>query len=286
MEMNNYLYRYENRVDLLFVDNEVRNCVRLGNTPMIRQSIIRLHKGVDNQIRFRIRNLDRKPVSVDHLSLRARLINIENGERVFEKYANLATVKGDAYLPVFEGDLMNVAPGFYNLVITGEEALVPQLEIGENMQTPFFVDGESNIVAKVEVLASADMTPWPSTVIGPDNWTPKYDAGSPARFFSSAIPGARIKNHMGGLHTFAAYATEFTGTLQAVATLELQPPDDLNHYFPIDISSGTNIVEFTNFTGIAAYSFEANFMWLRFIYTDPNYDVNDVVVRLDKVVVR
>lgn len=250
---------------------------------MNRATIIKLHRGIDNQIRFRIRNLDRKPVSVDHLSLRARLVNIENGERVFERYANLATVKGDAYLPVFEGDLMNVSPGFYHLIITGEEALVPQLEIGENMQTPFFVDGDSNIVAKVEVVASADPTPWPSTVLGPDNWTPKYDAGSPPRYFSSAIPGARIKNHMGGLHTFAAYTTDFTGTLQVVATLELQPPDTLEQYFPIDLTSGTTLVEFTEFTGVVSYSFEANFMWLRFIYTESG---DEDTGTLDQVVVR
>jgi hypothetical protein len=282
--MDYKLYQYENRVDLLYIDNVIRNDIRLGNSPMNRQQNIKLHKGVDNQIRFRIMNLDRKPVSVDHLSLRARLVNIETGERVLDRYANLTSVKGYAHLPIFEGDLIQIPPGFYHLVITGEEAFVPQLEIGENMQTPFFIDGAHNIVARVEVVASADPTPWPSTVLTEDNWTIKADAGEPLRYFSSAIPGARLKNHIHGVHTFAAYTTEFTGTLKVLATLELQPPDDLNDYFAVDITSGTNTVVFDNFTGVAAYSFAANFMWIRFVYTvDRSVEQNGT---MDKVVVR
>lgn len=251
---------------------------------MNRQQNIKLHKGVDNQIKFRVMNLDRKPVSVDHLSLRARLVNIETGERVLDRYANLTSVKGYAHLPIFEGDLINIPAGFYHLVITGEEAFVPQLEIGENMQTPFFVDGAQNIIAKVEVVGAADMTPWPSTVLTKDSWTPKYAEGEPLRYFSSAIPAARIKNHLNGIHTFAAYTTGFTGTLQVLATLELQPPDDLNDYFPVDLTTGTNLVTFNNYTGTAAYSFEANFMWLRFVYVQ-NASIEDNGT-LDKVVLR
>lgn len=282
--MNYRLYRYETRVDLLFVDNVIRNCIRLENTPMNRQQNIKIHKGVDNQIRFRVMNLDRKPVSVDHLSIRARLVNKENGERVFDRFANLASYKGDFSLPIYEGDLVNIAPGFYDLVVTGEEPFVPQLEIGENMQVPFYVDGAHNIVAKVEVVASADPTPWPSTILTEDNWTIRSEPGYPLSYYSSAIPGSRLKNHMNAVHTFAAYTTEFTGTLQVRATLELQPPDDPNNFFSVDINSSTDRIVFENYTGVTSHTFEANFMWLIFVYTkDPNVIDNGT---LDKVVIR
>lgn len=282
--MNNILYKYELRVDLLYVDNEIRNCVQLGNTPMNRQQNIKLHRGVDNQIRFRVMNLDRKPVSVDHLSIRARLVNKENGERVFDRYANMSSKLGDFWLPIYEGDLLNIAPGLYDLVVTGEEPFVPQLEIGENMQTPFYVDGAHNIVAKVEVVAGADPTPWPSTILTPNNWTIRSEPGFPLSYYSSAIPGSRLRNHVNAVHTFAAYTTGFTGTLQVRATLELQPPDNPNDFFPVDITSGTNIIEFENYTGVTAHTFEANYMWLIFVYTkDPsvinNGTLNQVVIR-------
>lgn len=282
--MNTQLLQYETRVDLLLVDNIIRNDLRYSNTPMDRQTMIKLHKGVDNQIRFRIKNLDRKPVSVDHLNIRARLVNADNREQVLDKNAMIAAKKGDVYLPVFEGELMNIAPGFYNLVITGEEDLIPQVEIGETYQTPFYVDGAANIVAKVEVVASADATPRPSVVLLEDNWTIKADAGEPIRYFSSAIPGERLRNHIHPLHTFAAYATGFTGTLKIIATLELQPPDDLEDYFQVDITTGANIIEFENYTGITSHTFEANFMWLRFVYT--KYRGVDDNGTLDKVVIR
>ena len=256
----------------------------LNNSPY-NNRVIKLHKGVDNQIRFRVLNPDRKRVSVDHLSIRCRFINTENGERVLDRFADLTSTKGDIRLTVYEGDLVNIAPGFYDLVVTGEEALVPGITVGENAQYPFYLDQGGDIVATVEVVASADPTPQPTVTITPDDWTRfSVDRGTTLEFYSSAIPGERIKNHLNGLHTFAAYTTGFTGTLEVRGTLELQPPENYNDYFPIDITSGTQIITFDNFTGVTSHSFEANFMWLVFVYR-PDISLEDYGT-IDQVLVR
>ncbi len=263
------LFSYENRLDLLYCDNQIRSGVVTSNSPLNRK-IIRIHKGVDNSIRFRVLNPDRKIVSVDHLSIRCRFISTENNERVLDKFAQLTSSKGDVKLNISEGDLVPLAAGFYHLIVTGEEALLPGVVGSENFATPFYVDNAGDIVATVEIVASADTTPTPSVVIlkndQQDDWRISNEVGAPTTFSSSAIPGARVKNHINAVHTFSVATTAFTGTLQLKGTLDIQPSVDIRDYFPIDITSGTDIITFTNFTGITSHTFEANFLWIIFVY--------------------
>lgn len=280
------LFQYENRIDLMYIDSQIRGGVMTNNSPLNKR-IFKLHKGVDNVLRFRVLNPDRKRVSVDHLSIRARFISTENQERVLDRFADLVpNSKGDIRLTIYESDLVDIAAGFYNLIITGEEALVPGLTIGENVQTPFFLDNQGDIAATVEIVDSADVTPRQSVEVLPDNWT--VTSGETlgfTRYLSSAIPGARLQNYTNSVHSFSAASTGFTGTLEMRATLDHIPPGNPNSYFPIDITSGTNIITFDNFTGITAHTFDANFMWMIFIYETDNL-LTDTNGTLDKVLVR
>jgi hypothetical protein len=242
---------------------------------------------VDNQIRFRVLNPDRKRVSVDHFSIRARLISSENKERVLERYADvLTTNKGDVRLTIYEGDLVNIAPGFYTLIVTGQEALVPGNNESGNINTPFFTDNAGDIVATIEVVDSADVTPMESVELLEDNWLVVSDPGLPGTktYSSSAIPGARVQNHLNAVHSFSVKTTAFTGTLELRATLELQPPTDLANWFPVDITTGSQIITFDNYTGLTSHTFEANFMWLKFIYR-PDTNLEDYGT-IDKVLLR
>ncbi len=259
------LFSYENRLDLLYCDNQIRSCVVTSNSPL-NNKIIRIHKGVDNSIRFCVLNPDRRPVSVDHLSIRCRFVSTENNERVLDLTAQITSTKGDVKLNISEGSLVPVAAGFYHLIVTGEEALLPGVVGGESFATPFYVDNAGDIIATVEIVASADTTPNPSVEILTDDWRIANEVGAPTTFYSSAIAGARVKNHINAVHTFSVATTAFTGTLQLKGSLDLQPSSEIRNYFPIDITSGTDIITFTNFTGITSHTFEANFLWMIFVY--------------------
>lgn len=260
------LFSYENRVDLEYCDSQIRSCVVTSNSPLNKR-VIKLHRGVDNQIDFRILNPDRRLVSVDHLAIRARLISTDNKERVLERWADLVPgAKGKARLTIYEGDLVNIASGFYTLVVTGQESLIPGNNESDNVNTPFFTDNAGNVVAMVEVVDAADVTPMPSVELLADNWTITNEVDSPKTYTSSAIAGARVKNHMNAVHSFSIKTTEFTGTVELRGSLDLQPPTDITKYFPIDITTGSQIITFNDYTGITSHTFEANFMWIKFIY--------------------
>lgn len=264
------LYRNKHTVDLMRVDNVNFQNIRTDNTPMNRNNI-KLHKGVDNEIRFRVFNQDRKPVSVDHLSVVAKLTSPQNGEQVLLRYLSISPQKGFMQLRILEGDLVNIAPGLYSLCILGEEPLVPGSDL-ENYRTPFYTDTGNSIVTTVEVVDSADKTPNPSFVIDEDDWRLIKQPSKITQlqndvyeYQTSAVPGSRVRNHINALHTLALFTENFTGTIQVYATLELQPPEQLIHWFPVDLTSGTNYAEFFEYTGSMSFSFTANFMWLTFV---------------------
>jgi len=277
------LLSMENRLDLEYCDNTIRSCQVTNNSPLNRKTI-KIHKGVDNSIRFRVLNPDRKLVSVDHLSIQCRFVNAENQERVLDKTAVLASTKGDVRLNISEGELVSIAAGFYHLIVVGEEALMPGVVGSETFATPFYTNQMGDIIATVEIVASADPTPVPTVEIGPDNWRVTNELGAPLRYYSSAISGARVRNHINAVHTFSVATTGYTGTLQIKGTLDQQPSPDMQGYFPIDITSGTDIISFTDFTGITSHTFTANFLWMVFVYT-PDTSLDDFGT-MDKVLLR
>ena len=260
------LFSYENRLDLMYCDNQIRSCVVTSNSPL-NNRVIKIHKGVDNSVRFRVLNPDRKLVSVDHLSIQCRLVSVENGERVLNKTAVIASTKGDVRLNISEGELVPIAAGFYSLIVVGEEALLTGVVGSEVMATPFYIDNAGDIIATVEIVASADPTPVPTVELLEDNWRIANELGAPVTYYSSAISGSRIRNHINAVHTFSVATTAFTGTRQLKGSLDLQPSLDVRDYFPIDITSGTDVITFSDYTGITAHSFTANFIWMIFVYT-------------------
>jgi hypothetical protein len=69
-----------------------------------------------------------------------------------------------------------------------------------------------------------------------------------------------------------------------IGSLDLQPPSDIANYFPIDITSGAQTITFDDYTGITSHTFEANFMWIKFIYR-PETSLEDYGT-VDKVLFR
>lgn len=258
------LYIYETSIPLLYDQGRISSCT-LDNRPM-DSKIIKLHKGVDQKVGFKVYDPDRKLTGIEHLRVQAALVNPINGERMFTTYCKISNKKGAMELEVKETDLMDVPAGFYNLVLNGQEWSIPETE-GYITATPFYTDANSNIRLSVEVSDLVDMTPVPTITIEPKNWILQTDANLlQPEYVSQAYPANRLKNSKNGSHTIAIYMTNFTGDFQVYGTLDSIPSQDLTDYFPVNLTNMNDMVTFEYYTGIDAYHFEANIMWLKFRY--------------------
>lgn len=259
------LYKYDTSIDLLYINKTVTSCYNLDNRPM-NEKVIKLHKGVDNVVRFKVFDSDKKLVSVDDLRVQATFIDLDTRERVLRKECDILNKKGILELTIYEDDLVNMAPSYYTLSITGQNYDVPEQDLPV-ASTPFYTDAASNIELTVEVLDGADKTPVPTVEIAPTDWIRQLVGNQPeTEFICGPFPANRLKNYQSGTHTLALYCENYTGTFEAFGTLELVPPTDINLYFPLNLTHLLQVIEYTEFTGIDPFSFNANIMWIMFRY--------------------
>lgn len=249
---------------------------------------MKLHKGVDNILKFRVFSPDRVPVKICGYELYARLTYIDDRAIVIERKCTLGTATGMVFLEITEGDMADINVGVYELTITGAMPLIAGNREGEIMSTPFFTDFDSNIENTVIVTDQGDKQPFPSHIINESDWTDTVETPGgivTSSKYSSAIPGNRVRNHSNGMHTYSLWAEALTGTLELYGTLEESPNAGLERgWFRIYPDSMSEEITFTNFTGTEAFSFQANYMWLKFKFT-PSTDVEDPG-HLKKILVR
>jgi hypothetical protein len=260
------------------------------NGPMHKNPIL-AHKGIDNKLIFRALGPDRAPVTVDCGSQQvyARIIDPDNRKIVLEKLCRLGPAKGVITLELDEGDIIDVHAGLYELVLIRTEPFVT----GVNdylVQKPLYTDMHSNIAMEIEITEQAFKSPLAPVTIGVDNWTPDIivsvnNAPSPC-FYSFRIPGGRVQNHKDSVHSFSTYTENFTGVLEVWGSLEETPDPYLDHtrWFKIFPSTLSTDIEFFAYTGTQAWTFTADFMWLKFRYF-PSQEVLDPGV-MKKIIVR
>ena len=88
------------------------------------------------------------------------------------------------------------------------------------------------------------------------------------------------------MHSFSTYTQNFTGILEIWGSLE-ETPDPYQssaRWFKIYPTSMSTDIEFIGYTGTQAWTFAANFMWLKFRYI-PSTQVLDPGALL-KLIVR
>lgn len=277
--MYHKLYTYQDTIHLVY-DDDMVTCINTDNRNM-SDRIIKVHKGVDNTVRFKVYNRDRKPQSVSHLQIRTRLVNTRNQEVVLERYATALNEKGGIELKILEGDLVDISVGYYKLIVTGGEELHAH-QAGQLIQTPFFSDVGNNVVIDIEVTGQAEAAPIPTKEILPDDWRNLTSRDEPTIFHTGSIPAGRIRNTMNSMHTMAVYTTNYTGKLRIYGSLEDIPSQDLVSWFPVNVDMLGNEIVFENHTGITPLVFQANYMWFKFTHSPASVDPGT----LDKIQIR
>lgn len=281
------LYLYDHVRELLMVGDTFCPCK--DNGPM-HKNPIKAHKGIDNKIIFRALGPDKSPANVNcDQQVYARIVDPTNRKIVLEKLCRLGPAKGLITLMLDAGDIIDVHAGLYEMVLIRTESFVA----GVNdylVQKPLFSDMYNNISMEIEITEQAFKAPLEPFVLTPPDWTPDIlvpTFGPPTPcFYSPRIPGARVENHKDAVHTFSTYTENFTGVLEIWGSLEETPDPYLDHsrWFKIFPSTMSTDIEFIAYTGTQAWTFSADFMWLKFRYF-PSQEVLDPGV-MRKLLVR
>ncbi len=167
--------------------------------------------------------------------------------------------------------LNDIHAGLYSMVLIRTEDFVANVP-GYYVEKPMYSDLYDNVSMEVEVTEQAFKAPLPSVTLLPEDWTgdiivPTFGPPTPG-FYSSRIPGARVLNHKDSVHSFSTYTENFTGILEIWGSLEETPDAYLSasRWFKIYPSTMSQDIEFIQYTGTQAWTFSANFMWLKFRY--------------------
>lgn len=263
----------------VFMYDHIRQLLAVGDTfcpckdngPM-NKDILKAHKGVDNNLIFRVLGPDRVPYDVAcGQEVYGRIIDTDNNCIVVEKLARLGPAKGIIQLELNAGDIADIPAARYRLVLIRVEPFAEGYP-GYNKNLPLYSDVNDNVAMEIDITDQAEANPVPSIVYTPEMWTPDFLApvNGPRTpcFYTGRIPGSRVLNHKEGVHTFSTYTENFTGTLEIWGTLE-ETPDaylDDTRWFRIFPSSMSADIQYFTYTGTQSWSFEANFMWLKFRY--------------------
>ncbi len=261
------LYLYENVRQLLAVGDTFCQCK--DNGPM-NKNPIKCHKGLDNKVIFRALGPDRVPFDIScNQQVYARIIDPDNRKVVLEKLCRLGPAKGVITLELDSGDIALIAPGIYTMaMIRTEDFTVAVADY--YIEKPLYSDMNNNVEMQIEITEQAFKSPMPSITYEPKDWTPDINVPvfgpiTPS-FYTGRIPGGRILNHINAVHSFSTYTTNFTGILQIWGSLEEAPDayQDSTRWFQIYPTSMSQDIEFIGYSGTQAWTFSANFMWLKF----------------------
>lgn len=282
------MYLYSHVWQLLALDDNM--CLCKDNAPMSNTTPLKIHKGLDNELIFRVLNPDRSPYDIACTQqVYARIIDPDNRKVVLEKLARLGPAKGIITVKLDAGDITDIHAGLFEIVLIRTENFVENIP-GYYIEKPLYSDMNDNVAMQLQITEQAFKSPLPSVTLYPENWTPDIlvsTALAPAPcFYTPRIPGARVLNHKESVHSFSTYTENFTGILEIWGTLEESPDPYLNdaRWFKIYPSSMSVDIEYTGYTGTMAWTFSANCMWLKFRYFPSTAVLNPGVMK--KLIVR
>jgi hypothetical protein len=284
----NKVYMYDHVWQLLAVGDTFCSCK--DNGPMSNLQPLKAHKGLDNRLIFRVLGPDRVPFDIAcDQQVYARIIDPDNRTVALEKLCRLGPAKGLITLELDSGDIAEVHAGLYNIVLIRTQEFISNVP-GYYIEKPLYSDMNDNVGMEIEITEQAFKAPKPSITFLPDDWTPDFimpTFGPPQPcFYTGRIPGSRVLNHIDSVHSFSTYTSNFTGVLEIFGSLE-ETPDaylDDRRWCKIYPSSMSQDIEFIGYTGTQAWTFSANFMWLKFRYFPSQAVLNPGV--MEKLIVR
>ena len=257
-----------------------------GSTTMYDKTI-KLYQGIDNTVKFALKDNDRKAVNLTNLTVTFNMINATTNESILARPLTVTNAtKGLAQLNLPASDIDNVAGGvFYNYSLYTTNTSSEQQSV--------YTDLNEAAKGTLEVIEGVNSNPRATQEITFESSNPNFvnekvgkSATGETWYYSSAVSGASERNLTSASHTIALYSNGFDGDFIVEGSMEstantTQPKD----WFHIKLDGQTNdYVSLTNSTTIASYNFTSMAKWIRVIYLPTT--TPDDVGKITKVLVR
>jgi hypothetical protein len=211
---------------------------------------LKVHKGVENTIYFKITDRDRKDQNVFNSRLVATIVDPQSHSRMLTKDCVIGLQAGQCSLVIGPGDLTNIDPGFYEMFIT----ISPQ---GETEQ-PLYSNQNNDLKFDLEVTNQSYVTP-----VATQTQTEWFlaDASSNS-YVSSAFVGNQENNYSESQHSMSIYTQEFSGSLTIQGSLLENSPQSS---YPNSEWADIFTVNLSNTSSIQHFTFKINTNWLRIV---------------------
>lgn len=230
------------------------------NYPMNRTDFT-LHRYVDNEIDFMVKDVDRKTVSFTGANATLYVMDAKNQRLLLSR------------------DLMviDAAKGHLRLFVTGDEAAaLPKKTLKytvvmtrpDNVQVMLMMDRNRQSSGVVNV----EDGPIPEPV-APIEITAEDFIQRNGKFYSGTYAGSAMVQNDSGLHSALLTLDDYTGDIVVQGSLEALPSQTDSDWFAVETRS------FTHKTGTVHVPFEGNLMWVRFSFTKTNGELTSILYR-------
>lgn len=265
MSNNFNVYQYSREIEVVCMDDGgTVPTTYLGNTPMF-DAMHKLHKGIDNTLRFKIKDTDRKPIDLTNKTVIWKMYDRESRENVLFRYPVVTNAqKGLCSLTIQTSDTIMLPEGFYQYAMYTVENGVEQI---------IYTDTYDNAKGTIEVVDDV----YPEFEDSQETTTFFNDG---QKYVTTVFDGSGNTIKSRSLHTFALYFDGFTGDVNIQGDLSVQPSTNDNDWFDLtpDLVYDPNI-RVNNETGVIGYVVQANVNWIRVTYKATAGKISKVLLR-------
>ena len=247
---------------------------------------IKLYQGIDNTVKFALKDNDRKPVNLTSLTVTFNIVDATTNESILSRPLTVTNAtKGLAQLDLPASAVDNVSGALYNYSLYTTNA--------SSEQQAVFTDLNEAVKGTLELVEGINSNPRATQEITYEASNPNFTKQNLGKsttgetwYYSSAVSGASERNLTSAKHTIALYSNGFDGDFIVEGSME-STANTTSHteWFHIKLDGQANdYVSLTNSTTIALYNFTSMAKWIRVIYL-PTATPGDVG-KITKVLVR
>ena len=223
-----------------------------GFAPMY-QDDVNVFKGVDNTLKFTVKNQDQKPIDISSGNVfKFTILDNANGASFLNKTMTIVddgstrSTKGVITVELSESDTIDLISQKYRFSIT---------RTVNNKVKPVYTNTYHGACGRLEISDACYAMHTPSDEITTFSSTTDYDTNITTHISSHIDAHARLKR-ANDLHTVQYYSTAYSGTVTLEATLNNQPSNDTDWVSIKD-------VVLSNATGNNYFNVNGVYNWLR-----------------------